>query len=256
MAALVGTVRPNGRIQFLKKQNEWVFANIAKSSKPIERIKLNPLQQPIEIQQPEADSDTDFPWLDDFRAKLKTAEAIFLSHKNGALRFGSAIHTLDDNRKFYTIGTAQEAQKFSNERWSNIRYFFANKCDDFRFFMTSLMTFKKGKVVEGGRIELPVRVETIEGIDRPVTLFDATGSNATMEIVDWRGTVSLGSVGRFAIEDKKVQLMVTRIDEPFTFMEEYREEFKNFAYTFHCDKTKLRFDKLIAKKLKSLETSA
>ncbi len=248
MPSLVGTVRPNGRIQFLKKHNDWVFANIAKSKKPIHRIKLLPTQQAIEIETPESGADNDFSWLTDLNLKIQTADAIFLSHKDGALRFGSAVHHLDNSRKFFTIGTVQEAQKFAKERWNNLRYFFANKHDDFRFAMTTMMTFKKGQVVDGGKIELPIRVEAIEGEDDPTTFFDATGANATMEIVDWRNSVNVGSLGRFAIDNKKVAIVVSKINRPFTFLEEYRDEFANFAYTFACKKINQRLDKLIAKK--------
>lgn len=248
MPSLVGTVRPNGRIQFLEKHNSWVFANIAKSKNPVQRIKLVPSQQTIEIETPEAGADNDFPWLPELNNKIQSADAIFLSHKDGALRFGSAVHQINESQKFYTIGTAQEAQKFAKDRWSNLRYFFANKHDDFRFAMTTMMTYKKGQSVDGGKIELPIRIESIEGEPDPVTFFDATGSNATMEIVDWRNSVDIGALGRFAIENKKVSIGVSKIDCPFTFLEEYRDEFRNYAYTFPCKKINGRLEKLIAQK--------
>lgn len=256
MTSLVGTVRPTGKIQFLEKDNAAVFKQIRASKSEVHRIKLDPNLQTIEIRKPEEGADNDFPWLEEFTSRLSTADAVYLSHKDGALRFGSAVHVLEKTRKYYTIGTVQEASKFADERWCNVRYFFANKFDDFRFYMTTMMTYKKGKVVEGGRIELPVRIDTVEDIDEPVAVFDATGSNATMEIVDWRNSVNVGTVGRFAVDSKKVRIMISKITRPFTFLEEFREEFDNYAYTFACDKANQRLEKLIAKKQKAREASA
>lgn len=256
MPPLVGTVRPNGRIQFLKEHNPRVFESIQKSTSPIHRIKVIPTQTPIEIKTPEPGADNDFPWLDNLKIKLQTSDAIFLSHKDGALRFGSAVHTLDKSRKFFTIGTAQEAQKFAKDRWANVRYFYANKYDDFRFYITTLMTFKEGQGKGVDKIELPVRIDNVEGVEDPVTIFDATGANATMEIVDWRNSVNVGALGRFSPENKKVTIVMSKINQPFTFLEEYRDEFSNFSYTFACDKINQKLDKLIDKTLKSNQKSA
>lgn len=256
MAALVGTLRPNGRIQFCKEDNPTIFGQIAKSKRPVNRIKVVPKQQTIEIRQPEKDSETDFVWLDEFRTKLLTADAVFLSHKDGALRFGSAIHQADKHSKFFTIGTADEATKFAEERWSSVRYFFAQKHDEFRFAMTRMMTHKKGQELDG-KIELPIRLDDFGGEQEdPLTIFDATGASATVEIVDWRNSVGPGAVGRFAVDGKRVKILVTKTSCPFTFLEEYREEYGNFGYTFSCDKMKQRLQKLLAAKQKNLEASA
>lgn len=256
MPPLVGTVRPNGRIQFLKEHNPKVFASINKSKTPVHRIKLIPSQTEFEIKDPEPNSESDFPWLPSLKLKLQTADSIFLSHKDGALRFGSAVHNLDKSRKYFTIGTVQEAQKFAKERWDNLRYFYANKHDDFRFSITTMITYKAGQGEGVDRIELPVRLDDIEGVENPLTIFDATGSNATMEIVDWRNSVDIGSNGRFSPENKKVAIVISKINQPFTFLEEYRDEFSNYSYTFACKKINQKLDKLMAKTLKSIEASA
>lgn len=255
MPPLVGTVRPNGRIQFLKEHNPGVFASINKSKTPVHRIKVLPSQTEFEIQDPEPNSESDFAWLPGLKRKLLTADSIFLSHKDGALRFGSAVHNLDKSRKFFTIGTVQEAQKFARERWANLRYFYANKLDDFRFATTTMMTYKEGHGDGVERIELPVRLDSIEGFNDPQTIFDATGSNATMEIVDWRNSVNVGELGRFSPENKKVTIVITKISQPFTFLEEFRDEFSNYAYTFACEKINQRLEKLIDKTIDSNEAS-
>ncbi len=254
---LIGTVRPNGRIQFSEKENPWVFNTIAASKNPIERIKVVPTLQPIEIKSNKGDEET-FPWIGEFKDLIQTADAVFLSHKDGVLRFGSAMHSLDSSRKCFMIGTMQEAQKFATERWNNLRYFFAHKHDEFRFHLTTMMTYKSGKVLgDAPNIEFPIRFDTLEDGDDILPLFEATGSNSPVEIVDWRKTVESGAVGRFAVDGRRIVMSVSRLSRPFVFMEEFREEFKNHSYTFDREKFKPRLKKLVAKRLneKKTETS-
>lgn len=218
------------------------------------RIKVVPSQQPIEIKPPEAGLDVDFQWLDQLKNTIATADAVFLSHKDGALRFGSSMHMLDSSRRFYTIGTLQEAQKFAEDRWTRIRYFYANRLDDFRFGVNTMLTHKKTAEITGKDVEINARAETLVfNPDSPLLVFDATGSSATTEIVEWRGKVPVGSVGRFNIDNRCVRIGMSKIDQPFTFLEEFREEFKNYSYQFEPAKILKKFERHVAKKLKRIE---
>ena len=252
MAPLVGTVRSNGRIQFLATENAWVFKNIRRSDTPIHRIKVVPSQQKIEIKDPEPGSDADFHWLEHLKDTIATADAVFLSHKDGALRFGSSMHMLNSSRRYYTIGTVQEAEKFAEDRWTRIRYFYAHRLDDFRFSVNKMLTQKKKAEITGHDVELNVRSETIPlDPETPLLLFDATGTLATTEIVEWRGTVPVGTIGRFDIDNRSIRLNMNRIVQPFTFLEEYREEFSNYSYQFTPAKINKKFARFVARKLKA-----
>lgn len=253
MAPLVGTVRSNGRIQFLATENAWVFKNIRRSDVPIHRIKVVPSQQKIEIKDPEPGSDVDFHWLESLKNTIATADAVFLSHKDGALRFGSSMHMINSVRRYYTIGTVQEAEKFAQDRWTRIRYFYAHRLDDFRFNVNTMLTHKKKTEVTGDDVELNVRSETIPlDPETPLLLFDATGTLATNEIVEWRGKVPVGTTGRFDIDNRCIRLTMNKIVQPFTFLEEYREEFSNYSYQFEPAKINKKFARFISRKLKSL----
>ena len=253
MAPLVGTVRSNGRIQFLATENAWVFKNIRRSDAPIHRIKVVPSQQKIEIKDPEPGSDVDFHWLEKLKDVIATADAVFLSHKDGALRFGSSMHMINSVRRYYTIGTVQEAEKFAEDRWTRIRYFYAHRLDDFRFSVNKMLTQKKKAEITGHDVELNVRSETIPlDPETPLLLFDATGTLATTEIVEWRGTVPVGTIGRFDIDNRSIRLNMNRIVQPFTFLEEYREEFSNYSYQFTPAKINKKFARFVARKLKAL----
>ena len=71
----------------------------------------------------------------------------------------------------------------------------------------------------------------------PKMTFDTSGSKASPDLIDWRGTVIEGDTGRYCPENSYIKLMFNLVNRPFTFLHEDRKEFSNHSYTFGGSKT-------------------
>jgi hypothetical protein len=65
-----------------------------------------------------------------------------------------------------------------------------------------------------------------------VLTFDATGSNAHIDLISWRSTVADGESGRFSPTNGRISLSLSSFKRPFTFCEEYHEDFKSRWFVF------------------------
>lgn len=232
---LIGYAFETGRIDFSREDNPWAFQMIDNGMKASQRdrIVLDPLQAPIELHS--ADVNENEPtWMSSLETLLQSANQIVLQYREpGFLRFRKATHDAKQNRTFVTLGNQDEADLYAEEHWRNIRYFFALRRNIINFDISTIITHKKGQGAdEGGlsRVELLSRMELVE--DSPKMTFDSSGSKATPDIIEWRGTVPEGETGRYCPDKSYIKLFFNQVSRPFTFLHEDRTEFHNHSYTF------------------------
>ncbi len=232
---LIGYAFETGRIDFARVDNPWAFQMIDSGMKASQkdRIVLDPLQAPIELRS--ADVNDEAPsWMKPTELLLQSASQIILQYREpGFLRFRKATHDAKQDRTFVTLGNQDESNLYAEEHWNNIRYFFALRRNIINFDITTIITHKVGQGAEEkglSRIEMNTRMEVVENI--PTMTFDSSGSKATPDIIDWRGTVIEGETGRYAPEKSFIQLKFAQVNRPFTFLHEDRKEFHNHSFTF------------------------
>ena len=131
-----------------------------------------------------------------------------------------------------------------------MRYFYALRRDAFQFVINTMITHKDTAEAPPENIEIAGRVDYQTDSDRPMIVFDSTGSSAPLEIIEWRSKVVEGEVGRFDPAKTKILLNLRAATRPMTLFHENRVEFQNHAYTFGGDKMWDRFNRLVAKRLK------
>ena len=232
---LIGYAFETGRIDFAREDNPWAFQMIDSGMKASQkdRIVLDPLQAPIELHSAEVNEEEP-TWMKSTELLLQSANQIILQYREpGVLRFRKATHDAKQNRTFITLGNQDESNLFSDENWKNIRYFFALRRNIVSFDVTTIITHKKGQGAEAAglkRIELPARMEVVDEV--PKMTFDTSGSKATPDIIDWRGTVVEGDTGRYCPDGSYIDLTFAQVNRPFTFLHEDRQEFKNHSFTF------------------------
>jgi hypothetical protein len=113
-----------------------------------------------------------------------------------------------------------------------------------------MITHKVGAEPTKETVEIAGRVDYQTDLQRPMVVFDSTGSSAPIEIIEWRSKVREGEVGRFDPAKTKVKFHVRAATRPMTLLHEDRVEFQNHAYTFGGDKMWDKFNRLVAKRLK------
>jgi hypothetical protein len=254
MVTLKGIAYRSGNIEFGREENKWAFARIDSElrSGQEDRIRLNPALAPVELRTFSNQAEHQLPWLASFQRTIQSAESIYLQKHDGYLRFRKAIHQAGNNRRYITLSGQEEVDAFAREFWQRIRYFFATRRDIVRCDISRLITMKPTLECETRPLEVKARLE-IGPTNEPVVTFDASGGNAVVQLVDWRSTVKEGEKGRFFPEEHHIELTVNQVHQPFTFLEEMREDFGNYSYSF-ADKTlRKSFDLLVRKKLLSLE---
>ncbi|QEG22836.1 hypothetical protein [Mariniblastus fucicola] len=232
---LIGYAFETGRIDFPREVNPWAFQMIDSGMKASQkdRIVLDPLQAPIELHSADV-NDEEPSWMRSTELLLQSANQIILQYREpGFLRFRKATHDAKQNRTFITLGNQDESNLYALENWGNIRYFFALRRNIINFDITTLITHKKGQGAdEKGvqRVELPARMEMVDNV--PKMTFDSSGSKATPDIIDWRGTVVEGDTGRYCPDNSYINLTFAQVVRPFTFLHEDRTEFHNHSFTF------------------------
>jgi len=254
---LIGYAFATGRIDFTREDNPWAFARIDEGMKQSQkdRIRLDPSQAPIELRSAPVNGDDVPNWMAPMEEILRASDSIYLQYKqSGVLRFRQAIHDAGKHRTFITLGNQDEVDLYARENWQNIRYLYAERRPGaFCFDVNTMFTHKTSSQEKTNRIELLARLDTTHESGEPQFTFDATGSAASVDIIEWRGTVKEGEIGRYAPEDSHLEIAVRTVTRPFTFLHEDRIEFDNHSYTFSGEKMLDHFHRVIKKRLKQIE---
>ena len=255
---LIGHAFNSGRIDFHRKENPWAFQRIDAGMKQsqADRIRLDPKQAPIELVSADVNGDEAPPWLDRLERVLKTADSMYLQYKSGVLRFRMASHDAGKKRTFVTLGNQDEFNLYSANNWQDLRYMYATRgvgSTSFCFDVQTLITHRKGNEGLPDKVDIGARMDTLLEGRRPRLIVDATGSMASVDLIEWRGSVKEGETGRYMVEGSRIVFSVRDVNRPFTLLHENREEFNSDSYTFGADKIEPLLDRLIDKRLKELD---
>jgi len=257
---LIGYAYSTGRIDFTRADNPWAFGRIDSGMKQSQkdRIRVDPAQAPLEIRS--APTNKEEPaWIADIEDVLLSADSIYLQYKAGVevLRFRRANHDAGKNRTFVTLGNQDEFDLFAAENWQRIRYLYAERrLGAYCFDVSTMFSHKSTFTDETTRIELIARLDLTHESGHPQFTFNSSGTEASVDIIEWRRTVTEGDTGRYAPEDSHMELIVKGVTRPFTFLHEDRVEFNNHSYTFAGEKMINQFKRVIRKRLKYLEKIA
>ena len=253
---LIGYAFSTGRIDFTREDNPWAFARIDSGMKQSQkdRIRVDPVQAPIELRSAEVNGEEVPEWMENMESVLRSADSIYLQYKSGVLRFRRANHDAKSNRTFITLGNQDEFNLYASENWRKMRYFYATRRPGaFCFDINTLFSHKTDFTDKTRRIELGARLDTLHESGHPQLTFDATGSGASVDIIEWRGTVKEGEIGRYAPDKCHLDIEVRNVTRPFTFLHEDRIEFRNHSYTFSGEKMINHLNRVIKNKLKQIE---
>ena len=257
---LIGHAFNSGRIDFHRKENPWAFQRIDAGMKQsqADRIRLNPAQAPIELVSAAINGDQHPSWLESLERVLKTADSIYLQYKAGVLRFRMASHDAGKNRTFVTLGNQDEFNLYSSTNWQNLRYMYASRgigSAGFCFQVQTLISHRKGTEQLSDRFEIQARMDCMIEDEKPRLIVDATGSTASVDLIEWRGTVKEGATGRYSSDGKRIVFSVREVNRPFTLLHEDRVEFNSDSYTFGEEKIGPLFERVIDKRLKLLNAT-
>ena len=254
---LIGHAFNTGRIDFHRKENPWAFQRMDAGMKKsqADRIRLEPKQAPIELVSAEANGDQVPDWLEHLERVLKTADSMYLQFKAGVLRFRMASHDAGKNRTFVTLGNQDEFNLYAANNWQDLRYMYATRgigASSFCFDVQTLITQRKGNEGLPSKVEVGARMDTMLEGEKPRLIVDATGSNASVDLIEWRGSVKEGETGRYAVDDTRIVFAVRDVKRPFTLLHENRVEFNSDSYTFGAGKIEPLLNRVIDKRLKEL----
>ncbi len=254
---LIGYAFSKGRIDFTREENPWAFARIDEGMKQSQRdrIHVDPSQAQVEIRSAPVNEGEHPVWMAEMQGVLRSADSIYLQYKNGVLRFRRATHHAGENRQFVTLGNQDEFDLFAHEHWQRIRYLYAmRRAGAFCFDVNTMITHRTNSTDSTRRIEMPARLDLTSANGEPHISIDSSGHHASAEIVEWRGSVKEGEVGRYAPDNSHIEFTVQQVHRPYTFLHEDRREFHNHSYTFAGDKMRDQLRRLIKKKLAAQET--
>lgn len=224
-----------------------------------DRIRVDPSQAPIELRSAPVNGDDVPDWLEHMERVLKTADSMYLQFKSGVLRFRLASHDAGKNRTFMTLGNQDEFNLYATQNWRNLRYMYAARGvgpSSFSFDVQTLITHRKGTPPVDRSIELQSRMYCDEDCSKPRLIVDATGTNASVDIIEWRGKVKEGETGRYAVDEHRIEFSVREVQRPFTLLHENRVEFNSDSYTFSDDKVSKLLDRVIEKRMKEIDSPA
>ncbi len=250
MANLIGFAHQSGTIVFARRENPWAFRRLDDELKTGQenRIKFDPSLAPVVIEPSPKCNVKEMPWLEEIQMLLQTAGFVYLQRSDDLLRFRQAVHQVSEGHKLITLGTQAEVQHFATENWTKLSHFYAAKRDGFRFDIEKIVARDKEQQQEYERLELQCRLSTnpVNGIT--TVTFDATGSHAPLDLVNWRSTVANGEVGRFVPTNSRISLTLGNFKHPFTFCEEYHNDFKSRWFLFGPTIIKSWIDRVKKKK--------
>lgn len=234
MPNLIGHAHQVGTIVFERQDNPWAFKRLDSELKSGQenRIRFDPSIAPVLIEPAPNTDPASLPWLEDVQSMLQTASHIYLQRTEQLLRFRQAIYHVDQDKTLITIGSLGELQHFAAEHWSRVSHVYALRHDGFRFNIERAVTHDKDQGQSQDRMEILARLVFGPRDENLHLTFDATGSNAHVELISWRNTVDEGTVGRFAPAGHRISLNFTSFSQPFTFCDEYHPEFKSHWYLF------------------------
>lgn len=254
---LIGQVFINkGRIDFSREDNPWAFSRIDAGMKESQRdrIHVDPKQAPVELRSAAANNGVTPNWMVWMQNILRTADSMYLQYKSGVLRFRRATHSAGTDREYVTLGNQDEFDLYAKEHWAQIRYLYAvRRPSAFCFDVNTLISWRLNQVEGTRRVEVPARLDLTSSDGQPNITFDSSGYHAGTEIVEWRGTVKEGEVGRFAPENTHIDFTVGQVVRPFSFLHENRREFHNHSYTFNGNNVRDQFDRMVKKRLAVIE---
>jgi hypothetical protein len=253
MANLLGFAHQSGTIVFGKRENPWAFRRMDDEMKSGQenRIKFDPSIAPVVIEPSPNCKLTDLPWLDQARLLLQSAETVYLQRSDDVLRFRQAVHHVTRDQTLITLGSTAELQHFSAERWVKLSHFYATRRDGFRFDIEKIVARDKDQDQAFERFEVQCRLVVNPESGVTTVTFDATGSNAHLDLISWRSSVADGQVGRFAPTNGRMCLTLGNFKQPFSFCEEYHDDFKSRWYVFGPAVVKALIEKLKKKRATS-----
>lgn len=253
---LIGYAFLSGRIDFTREDNPWAFARIDSGMKQSQRdrIRVDPSQAPVELRSAPVNGEEVPSWMERMETVLSTADSMYLQYKSGVLRFRRANHAAGASQNFITLGNQDEVDLYAAECWKQVHYLYAERrLGAFCFDVTRMITHKAGLDKSNRRIELIARQDLHHVSGEPQFAFDSTGAHASVDIIEWRGSVKEGETGRYAPDNSHLEISLSHMVQPFTFLHEDREEFHNHSYTFSGDKMRNQLDRLIKKRLAKLD---
>ncbi len=247
MVSLKGIVYQSGHIDFPREENAWAFKRMEAEMKRGQenRVVVKPELAPIELERSENVAAAEVPWITRVESLLNTADRVYFQRKEAALRFRQAIHEINQNCRLVTVGAEVGIDEFASQHWNRIAYFFALRHDGFRFDLGTLITLKDSAADKSNRMELFARLVDVEDNANPQVTFDATGSNAHVELVEWRKSVKEGETGRFLLPETQIELKFSQARQPLTFYHEFREDRQNHAYMFNGEKLETRLKRVL-----------
>lgn len=244
-----------GRIDFTREDNPWAFSRIDAGMKESQRdrILVDPRQAPVLLRSAPANNGERPDWMTEMEEILKTADSIYLQYKSGVLRFRRATHLYGADKEFVTLGNQDEFDHYAEEHWKTIRYLYAvRRLSASCFDVNTLVSHRVPHSQATRRFEIAARLDDHHPSGELNITFDSSGYNASTEIVEWRGTVKEGEVGRYAPENVHIEFTVGKVNRPFTFLHENRKEFHNHSFTFHGNNVRDQFKRLVKKRLREL----
>jgi len=258
MMKLIGHAFSKGRIDFTREDNPWAFQRIDSGMKQsqADRIRVDPTQAVVELRSAAVNSGGAPPWMQEMEGILRSCDSMYLQYKSGVLRFRRATHLIGTDKQFVTLGNQDEFDLYAQEHWKKVRYLYAmRRPGAYCFDVNTMITHRTTHAEKTRRIEMPARVDLTSSSGYPTISFDSTGYTASVEIVEWRGTVREGEIGKYAPEDSHIEFSVTQVHRPFTFLHEDRKEFHNHSYTFSGDKMRDQLRRLVKRKLAAQQES-
>ncbi|MGI9515827.1 MAG: hypothetical protein ACR2NP_02165 [Pirellulaceae bacterium] len=256
MTSLKGVLYPSGNIDFPRDLNEWAFGRMQNlRSDQEKRIVMHPEVAPIELSRsPELQEEAN--WLESMQEIVNACTTVNLARRESALRLRQAVCDINDDLKLVTLATQEAIDEFANAHWKRIAYFYATRHDGFRFDLGTMISMKQGEPGREEQMELVTRIVEQPESRVPSLTFDATGSHANVNIVDWRKSVAEGDSGRFKLDDTEVHISVPQARMPMTFLYEHRREFNNHAYIFSGEKLERELRRAFRRATKAAERRA
>jgi hypothetical protein len=234
MANLIGFAHQSGTIVFGRRENPWAFRRMDDEMRTEQqnRVKFDPSLAPVVIE-PSPNCDVgELPWLDDVRRLLESAQFVFLQRNEDLLRFRRAVHQIDPQKLLITLGTQTELEHFAAEHWTKLSHFYASRRDGFRFDIEKVVARDKDQQQPFEPLEIHGRLGAHPESGEMMVTFDATGSNAPLDVISWRSTVADGESGRFAPANARISLSISNFKQPYTFCQEYHDDFKSNWFLF------------------------
>ena len=121
--------------------------------------------------------------------------------------------------------------------------------------MQTLITHRKGNQQPAEKVDIQSRMDSVAENAKPRLIVDATGSTASVELIEWRGTVKEGETGRYTVDGSRISFSVRDVNRPFTLLHENRVEFNSDSYNFGADKVVPLLDRVMDKRLKQIEVT-